>query len=53
MPTMWVNEVNRSPFYKAMKRYFREVRGVTSTRKIDSLTFRWIRQKGYRLPIIT
>ena len=53
MPTMWIDAINRSSFYTAIEKYFREVRGITSSRKIDTLTFRWIRQKGYRLPMIT
>lgn len=41
---------NRSDFYRQMKRHFIG-RGVTSERKISELTFRWIRQKGHRLPL--
>jgi hypothetical protein len=37
------------PLYRQLNRHFR-ARGVTSERKIQELTHRWLRQKGERFP---
>jgi hypothetical protein len=49
MPYWGHNKPNRSYFFREIANYFRG-RGITSHRKITELTYRWIRQKGYRLP---
>lgn len=40
---------NHSELYRQIKRHYRR-RGVTSERKLEELTFRWVRQKGKRPP---
>lgn len=40
---------NHSALFRALRVHFRK-RGVTNERKIDALVWRWIRQKGHRLP---
>lgn len=40
---------NLSPLYAALDVHFRK-RGVTSERKRSELSYRWIRQKGERMP---
>jgi ABC-type tungstate transport system permease subunit len=41
---------DQSKFFKAMRRHFVSKGVVDGTRKMETLIWRWVRQKGYRTP---
>lgn len=41
---------DQSAFFTAMRRHFKAKGIADGTRKMETLIWRWVRQKGYRTP---